>query len=265
MAATFVVVGYGIIFYIMTDVPVFFQHYYDQRVYMDRNHYQNSSFNLGYITNAYDDRVVIDIVFSEEPELKFQVSEYGDIYGQYSVKSLLCKIIDLPEGKNLDGVVLTQARILFSDSSEMTVDIGKIHLFEHMAEESPIKVVSSLGDSDGTEKTICKILADLTVTAIESPLLEKFKDRVQWKVNGINPNTAVGMALQEGDFFDVTSEISPPKDIISEYTLFDINPKLTFSDDNGVYYSQRLYNINDIYHDYSFMDLFRYIKARKVF
>ncbi|SDL00032.1 hypothetical protein [Natronincola ferrireducens] len=278
LVATLVAAGYGLIFYLKLDGPVFFHHYYDQRIYVDREHYQDISFNLGYITDAYDDRVVIDIEFPEYPELTIQASEYGyihpfnwgfehndtpgDIYGRYSVRSVYCKIIDLPEGKDLDGVVLTQARIMFDDSSEMAVDIGEIHLYEHMTGESLLEHISSSGSSDGTGKTTYRILGDLTITLIESPLMEKFKDRVQWKVNGTNPHVTVGMTLQEGNFLDVTSKVGVADDIVSEYTLFDIHPKLTFTDDHGIHYSQRFYNINSIYHNYSFTNLYRYIKAR---
>ncbi len=281
MVVIFVVVGYGLVFYIKLDKPVFFQHYFDQGVYVDSDYYHGNSFNLGYITDAYDDRVVIDIGFPEEPELNIQASEYGDInsfnwgseqnntpgdiYGRYSVRSVYCKIIDLPEGKDLDGVVLTQANILFSDSSEMTVDIGEIHLFEHMFGESPLKDVSSSVSSDRTGKTSYKILGGLTVTAIESPLTEKFKDRIQWEVNGGNPYTAVGMTFKDGSLLNVTTKISPPDDIISEYTLFNIQPKITFTDNGGKCYNQRIYSVNSIYHNYSFMNLYRYIKAREVF
>ncbi|TCT14522.1 hypothetical protein EDC18_1053 [Natranaerovirga pectinivora] len=279
LIAVLVVAGYSLVFYLKLDEPVFFQHYYDQRVYVDREHYQDISFNLGYITNAYDNSVVIDIAFPEYPEITIQASEYGyshpfnwgseqnktpgDIYGRYNVRSVNCKIIDLPKEKDLDGIVLTQARILFSDSSEMTVDIGEIHLYEHRFGKSPLEHVSSSGSNNGTGKTSYRILGDLTITAIDSPLMEKFKDRVQWKINGSNPEDSLGMTLQKGNFLDVTTKVGIGDDIVSQYTLFDIHPKLTITDDDGIHYYERVYNIKSLYHNYSFMGLYRYIKARE--
>jgi len=105
----------------------------------------------------------------------------------------------------------------------------------------------------------------LTVTAIESPLMEKFKDRIQWKVNGSDPYTTVGMKLQEGNFLDLTTKISSSDNIISEYSLFDIQPKVAFTDNSGTYYNERHCSVSNNYHNYSFMDLYRYIKAREAF
>lgn len=246
---------------------------------MDREHYQKISFNLGYITNADDDRVVIGVEFPEYPELNVQASENGfihhfswdsrqkntpgDIYGRYSVRSVYCQIIDFPKGKDLGGVVLTQTRILFNDSSEMTVDIGEIHLYEHEPGKSPLKHVSSTGSSDGTSRTSYKVLEGITLVSIESPLMEKFQDRLDLEINGNNPADIVKLTLQEGNILDVTSKVGPAKDIVSEYALFDMHPKLTFMGDDRSQYSQRIYNINSLSNNYSFMDLYRYIKARE--
>lgn len=280
LVAILVAAGYGLVFYLKLEEPVFFHHYYDQGVYVDREHYQQDiSFNLGYITDANDDRVVIDIVFPDYPELTVQASEYGyvdpfnwgsgtndplgEIYGRYSVRTVHCTIIELPNARDFDGAVLSQAKVLFSDSSEMTVDIGEIHFYRYMFGETPLEHVSSSGSSDGTGKTSYRMLENLTITDIDSPTVERFKDRVQWKVNGSNPDDAVGMTFQERTILDVTSSVGPTDDIVSEYTLFNIHPILTFTDQEGTQYTQRFLNINSLYHSHNFMDLYRYIKARE--
>lgn len=280
LVAIFMAAGYSIVFYLTLDAPVFFHHYYDQGVFVDRAHYQGDiSFNLSYITNASDESVVIDIAFPEYPELIIQASEYGyvdhfnwgadvnntpgEIYGRYSVRTVYCTIIELPDGKDPDGVVLSQARVRFSDHSERTVDIGEVHFYQRIPGETPLEHVSSSSSSDGTGKTSYRTLKELTLTAIDSPLMEKFQERVQWKINGGIPEEAVGMTFQERSILDVTSAVGLAEDIISDYTLFDIQPVLTFTDHDGTQYSQRFYNINSLYHSHSFMDLYRYINARE--
>ncbi len=276
LVAIFVLLGYGFVFKLKLDEPLFFHHYYDQRVYVDRATNQDIFFTLGYITDVNDDKVVSDIVFPESPELVIQASEYGytnisnwgfekndtpgDIYGRYSVRNINCKITELPDIKDL---VITKARIRFNDSTEMTVDIGEIHFYEYRFLDSLLENITSSSSSDGSGKTNYRILGNLTITAIESPLMEKVQDRVHWQVNGKNPDDSVGMRVQEGNILEVTSQVELAEDIISEYTRFDIQPKLTFTDDKGTHYFMRIYNINSLHHNYSFGSLYKYIKARE--
>lgn len=281
LVAILMVVGSLFVFSLKLDEPVFFDHYYDQRVYVDKDQYhQEISFDLCYITDAFSDRVVIDIKFPEYPMIDIQVSEeYGHIpefyweeeqegplgvvHGRYSIRSVTCKIIDLPEEKTLDGLVLKKAEILFSDSKVITVDIGEIYLYEHMFGESPLEHISSSAGPGETSQTSYRILRDITITATESPLMEKFNNRVQWKINGEEPDTLVGRTLPEGSVLEVTSKVDPEDDILNKYNLFDIHPNVSFTDVSGVHYSQRFYNIDSFYPSYSFSDLHRYIKARE--
>jgi hypothetical protein len=274
-----VIVGYSLVIYFRLDQPVFFDHYYDKRIYINEEQYQEISFNLSYITNVHDDRVVTQITFPEHPEVTIQASEYaynapfnwgseknktpGDVYGRYSVRNVICKMIELPQKEDLNKIVLTHAKVLFDDASEITVDIGEINLYAYMPGEIPLEHVSTSGSSDGTGETRYRLLGNLTLTAIDSPLMANVKDSVQWEINNNIPNDSLGMTFQEGSFLDVTSRIgSMTGDIISEYTLFDIHPKLTFVDDAGIQYTQHFYNIDSLYHNYSFMTLYKYIKAR---
>lgn len=235
-------VGYSLVFSLKLDEPVFFQHYYDQWVYVDSEYYDDITFNLGYVTNASDSSVVIDIEFPEYPEIKTQASEYGHrsplnwgseqnkmpgvIYGQYNVRSVNCKITYWPKGKDLNEIVLTQARVLFDDSSEMTVFIGEIHINEYIAVKNPLYRLSSSWSSDGTAQTRYRIREQITIAAFDSPLIKKFEDRIHHKINDRNPDVSVGMIFQEGNFLDVTSKVRVVEDIVSEYTLFNIHPKL---------------------------------------
>ncbi|TCK92573.1 hypothetical protein EDC19_1722 [Natranaerovirga hydrolytica] len=274
--------GYTLVSHIKLDEPVFFQHYYDQRVYIDnRYHNQDNPFNLQYITNVDDDRVVMAVEFLEYPELNIKVTEEqfshsfnwgygqdntpGETYGWYSVRTVYCQITDFPEEKGLDGVVLTQAKILFDDFSEKTVDIGEIHLYESELGERLLSQVSASSSSYGTSSSRYKVLEDISLVTIVSPLMEKFQDRVELEVNGSNSVDIAKISLQKGNFLEVISKVGPPteEDIVSQYTLFNIHPKLIFTDVDGNDHDQRFYNINSIYHNYTFIDLYRYVKARE--
>lgn len=272
-------VGYSLVFYFKLDEPLFFYHYYDQRVIVNESRYQDVNFVLEYIANARDEKVVIGVEFPESPEIKIQVSAFdssnpfnwssekhralGDIYGQYSVRRVNCMLIELPNIEEMDGIVLTQAKIKFSDASVMTAHIGEIHFYTERFREMPIETFSTTGSSDGTGETSFKILENLTLTAIDSTFMEKFKDRIQWQINDKSPEDSIGMTFKEGSLLEVTSRVNPTEDIIARYTLFDAHPELIFIDDNGLQYSKRLYNLDSLYHHYSFMELYQYIKARE--
>ncbi len=277
--ALLMVVGYGVGFYLKLDEPLFFQHYYDVGVYVDSNNDQNIYFDLGYITNANDDRSVKEIQFLEYPQLNIQVSEndntypfdgghgqnggLGEIHGRYSVRGVTCKILDLINSSDLNGIVLKEARVRFNDFSEMTVDVGEIHFLERNFSEIPLQHISTSSSSDGTGTTSYRVLQAMTIRSFDSPIMDKFKDRVQIKINGSNPEAALEMKIEERKFIDVTSKIGPPKDIIDKYTLFDIQPIMSMTCQEGVQYYQQFYNINSIDHSYNFFDLFRYISARE--
>ena len=275
------IVSGSLVVYFRLDEPVFFDHYYDQRVYAGTEQYQQIFFDLSYITNVDDNRVVSGITFPEHPEVVIRASEYGygtvfnwesekrripgRAYGRYSVRNVTCEMIELPQSEEMNEIVVTRARVLFDDASEMMVDIGEIHLYGFVLKKTPLKHIASSGSSDGTGETNYKLLENLTLTAVDSALMPKVKDSVKWQINNSNPEDLVGMTFEEGDFLDVTTKISFTKgDLISQYTLFDINPELTFVDEAGTKYVERLYNIDSIYHSYSFMTLYRYIKMRGV-
>lgn len=272
--------GSAFVVLLRLDEPLFFDHYYDQRVYGDKDQsYKEISFNLCYVTDAFSENVVIGLVFPEYPEIDIQVSEYVNIppfswekeqdittgvtYGRYSIRTVTCKIIDLPEGKSLDGLILKKADILFSDSKEMSVDIGEIYLYKPSLGENPLEHISSSAGPGNTGQTSYRVLRDITITGTESLLMNKFNDRAQWKINGENPNTVVGRALHRGSTLEVTSKVDSVDDILARYTLFNIHPELKFTDAYGVHYSQRFYNIDSFYPSYSFIDLYKYLKSRE--
>ena len=278
LSAILVAAGYGLVFFIRLDQPVFFHHYLDQRVSMDREvNYQGGGFNLKYITNLDDDRVVIDVEFPEFPDLVVHSSEFyhtdhfnwgqnqgvspGETYGRYSLRTVYCEIVDLQDD-DFESAVVTKAKILFGDFSQILVDIGEIHLYRHDYRERPFEHVSSTGSSDGSSSTNYRILEDMTLVGFESDLMKRFEDRISWKINGMMPDDAPGTELIEGSIFSVSSNIKPSEDIKSRFAIFDVQPELVFELADGSLVTQRFYNINSLYHHYSFKDIFSYLRER---
>jgi len=156
---------------------VFFDHYYDLSFDKGSEHYQDISFNLGYITNASDTRTVIDVNFSEQPGLAVLASEdnyshftdsfslnyeesgfpHGDIFGRYSVRTVFCQISILPDSNADDVMILTKAHLRFSDGSEMSVDIGRINIYNRDSTNSFFEFASGSSSSDGSSKLSYRI------------------------------------------------------------------------------------------------------------
>lgn len=279
LAGLLIALGYGLVFYFRIDEPLFLYHYYDQMIHLENDELRHYTSDLSYITHRNDDRVVIGLEFPEHPDLLIHASEYQDrnhlftqiepnntmenVYGPYSVRRVSWEILDVPEGIDLNEIVLTEAKVFFNDSSEMTTDIGEIHLYEQSVEDTPLSHVYGSASSDGTASVSYQVQEDMTLTSIESPLMNKMTDRFHIELSGEQLDTIVGMCFQEGDYVDVHSEIYSAEDKMSEFTLLDIRPVLTFENEsNDMVYQESILNINHTYPHYSFLNLYRYIEAR---
>lgn len=280
LTAGLILVGSWVLYYFRLEEPVFFTHYYDLRIESEMENGYNEGFILGYVTNAYDKRVVTAIEFEEIPELKLWASERedvpfqweseekgvpGEIHGRYSVRKVFVRNFTIPEEVKADGKVLRKAKIQFDDSSEITVDIGEVHLYENERrnEVRPYEHVSSSSSSDGTSLTVYRILEELTITDAENPLAERLKGRLNWKIDGEEPDEALGSVYGERSILSVSSRVLTGEDILDIYSLFDFHPVITFTDQEGEVYTQRFYNMRSYDENYSFLGLHRFIKARE--
>lgn len=254
-------------------------HYYDIEVNDNGQYLNDMPISLKYITNFDDDKVVDNIEFPEFPELIIQASEYGldpgisimeqsqtevpgSAYGQYSVREIFIHIQNSSEAEDLDNEVITQAQIHFSDSSSLTVDIGKIHLYNRIAEEGALESIQGSASSDGTGETVYRALEEVTISSIGSSLLENVDDRVDIQINDLDYTDAESLTIQEESLLRIITRVSSAEKSRDDYTIFDIHPELTFTTEDGTEYNQRIYNINNLHPEYSFLNLYRYLKAR---
>lgn len=289
LKAVFFIVGsivvFSIIFiyHVRPKEQVFFDHYYDLSFDNSDEYYEDISLNLGYITNAGDTRTVIDVDFPEHPDLAVLASEdnyshfthgfdwnyeesgfpHGDIFGHYSVRTVFCQIRILPDSNDHDVMRLTKAHLRFSDGSEMTVDIGQINMYNRDSTNSFFEFASGSSSSDGSSKSSHRVLEDVSLFKIESPLLEKFDYRIEMNINGTDIDDIEGLLVGKDHNLTLSSQVMPADDIIERYTRFDIHPELILSGADGSEQSLRLYNISSISHDYSFIDLYRYVKEKE--
>ena len=144
------------------------------------------------------------------------------------------------------------------------MDIGELHLYEpqRTEEESPYEHVSSSGSSDGTSLTVYRMLEELTLTEVESPLADKLKGRLDWRIGGNAPEESLGLVFGEKSILNVSSEVLPGEDVMEAYAVFDVHPQLTFTDGEGKRFTQRFYNMRSQAENYSFSGLRAFIRER---
>ncbi|MBO1265489.1 hypothetical protein J3A84_10640 [Proteiniclasticum sp. SCR006] len=277
MALILILAGSGSVYYFRLDAPVFFPHYYDLRVQRDDMYAENLV--LKYVTNAYDTREVTAAQFVEMPEVTLYASEReeaifswesqekgvpGEIHGRYSVRKVYVRNLFIPEEVQVDGKIIRNLKVQFDDGSEMTVDIGELHLYEPQKNggESPYEHVSSSGSSDGTSLTVYRMLEELTLAEVKSPLADKLKGRLDWRIDEKFPEEAVGHVYGERSILNVSSEVLPGEDVMEAYAVFDVQPQLTFTDGEGKPFTQRFYNMRSQAENYSFSGLRAFIRER---
>lgn len=260
------------------DKPVFLDHYYDLRVHEDGNYHQE--FRLTYITNVHDNRVVNHVEFPEHPYIGVSATEQGfmspftfdssnqqppgEIHGRYSVRTIYCQISETTGVEEMDGAVVETARMFFSDGTEMDVHIGELHFYSFGSEDRPFDSVSSSGSSDGSSSSRYRAKEDMTLISVKNQMLERFEHRLDLKINDHVIDGIDGLEIKENDHLIIRSKLYPGSDPLDVYTMVDIHPELYFKRADGKIRSMRFYNIDNLYHSFNFMDLYRYLDAREV-
>lgn len=274
-ASLLVLVGYFVVFTTWIDEPIFFQHEYDQVVYKNSDDEFETRFKLRYMTNALDDRVINRIEFAEltagtsgfdeaESEYSDWINTFEDIrtcgqYGQYDVKEF---VVNIKDTVDLNNKVFTQARITYDDLSEQIVDIGEIRFWEQSTDSEFLQSTMKSSTADGSTESVYSAQKDVEITQIDRGPLNEYTDVLSMKINGAPIEHAEGMKLEKEELMGVTSEIKRNKNILNEYTLYELNLQMTAVDQDGKIYSQRLTDLQDRSRDYSFWKLYDYNKAR---
>lgn len=274
-----IVVGYGGILYLTIDEPVFFTHDYDVEIYEGEDTY-GIPYNLNYITNANDEREVIGIAFPDYPDLFFQATENvydgmggfkwdqpynqvrGITYGRYTVRDVYLELQSMMGIEVLNDSVLSEAIIYFSDSSEMTVDIGEIRLYSQDNEEQLPANPYSAGSYDGVVETSYTINEDISLSfeSNQNHELKTVADEIQ--INGIDVTDAEEIEMNSGDNLSITTTAKRSDNIVQDYKLKSYISEIAYTAEDGTENSIRLPYMSMPYPEFNFWDLYRYLSAR---
>lgn len=267
--------------------PVFLNHYYEYMMYLQNEN--NMYYGLGrpvilqYMTNASDDKNVIGVSFKEAPYLYINASEYepnnffwgmlhssskdntlGTRIGTYSLRNIYLTI-DVPIESASDQLELSEAIIHFNNGEQMEVNIGKLILYK---EELPLRDYFSLDrssrSSTGESNISFKLLDDIRIKSIDSPILDKLNNYMNLKVNSKEYTTVIDKEYKRGDTLLVSNTLNSEVRSDFPFTRFEISPKLYYQNSQGNTYYERLYIIeNNIYDNPSFHDIIKYVKLNR--
>ncbi|GAA0361566.1 hypothetical protein GCM10008932_12700 [Alkalibacterium iburiense] len=276
----FIVSSYLLLSHLRLDKPVFMKHYYEAPVNRESNSSLANPLPFSYITNRNDSRVVVGLEFLDYPDIEIYASEHqegmdgqyienqmntlGYGVGPYSIRHVNWEIGYLPEDMSINEIELSDVRVLFDDSNELITNIGEIHLREQPNAMDALNHQYVSSSSDGQSLSRFLVTEDITLSSIESPLLSRFKDRLEIKINEEPISDAVGKEFKQGEYLTVSSEIAPTGEELSDDRLFSIQPLMSFKHENGTYSEYPILNLNDTRLEYSVSNIYKFVNERGV-
>ena len=272
----------AIIIHMKIDKPIFLKNYCEIGVYENDKIYSINQgfFNLQYISNIDDDRVVTGITFKELPGTYFYASEYNNgfsgffyndsssnlaRYGRYGVHTVYISCPDFKYEDGVSEVMLREATVEFNDGLKLDVDLGEIYVYKEKNTPIALDNISYSGTSTFGEMistTTFKIKEDAKIENIESPLMEKALGIFKFSVNSLGAKDIIKASYKEGDNIVLTSIYNAPKDIVEKYTVYDIRPKVHFINSYKDRYTMRFYNMTQQGFNFTSYEIYKYIKAR---
>lgn len=287
ITSVILVISIGISLYMNLDEPVVLKQYKDVR--LERVKSGDMIFNMDYITNANDNRIVERIEFPEIPDLNLYAKinssveyEYLQIKGEISeeiigrYKLVTTNLQLLSDNMNdLDvDFTMTEARLYFSDGDYFDVNIGKINYYNETSYDHavPLKHMDSsyLSDTDSNIKFIPD--EDIEFLEIRSELLEELDDYIEITVDGTDYRDIAGKLYRKGGYINIDSKVNISDNPELKIYVYDVRPELIYKDMEGNIYSERI-DIIDYYRRHwfyrdrhsnrsRFMDIMEFLKAR---
>jgi len=266
----------GLSLLLKLDKPVVLQSYLelDMPLY-ESGYYGDRQFELKYITNANDSRVVDHIEFEEAPELIVYASEYnsifgmfdtsyipGEVQGPYSIRTVAVNISANEIKDPINEIHLTKAKLHFTEGDIITADIGDIVLYEHNYSDEHLDFFRSNSSSDGTNESQMRVKEDITLLKIESPNLKNVENFIEFKIDGVDFRDIAGLKYLKDTTLRVNSKFDVSDDPSLRYNTYNIDPRLYIEDNEGNVFTYRTNHIFYRNHDYNLKDIIVFLRAR---
>lgn len=272
-------IGLGLIYLILISTlgfafsmklvhPVFLKFYVEEMAFQDSGYYMPIELQIRYITNVYDKKRISSLQFigNEKNTAQlwgYKINEEVKSYGLYNINTVKVNVDLNNMMGDFDRLEFNNAKASFNNGDTMDIDLGRLIL--HTADDFGVyfESNSSSSSSDGLSSSIKTLNKDLQLIGMESPLFDDAKDLYEIKVEDRDYRDIYGMQYKEGDMLTVNSTFSMPKNILDQYTQFELKPRLYFEGPNGRRTHINIYNLRHIPHDFDFWGIFRYLRLRE--
>lgn len=279
LTGALIIVGFAFLSHIRLDSPVFLEHDITLEI-TGENNFSDTPVSLNYITNAHDNRIVTWVEFRDYPDLEVGASEneftlmsagrtevqsfddqWGRDFGQYNVRNLYIEVRQLPDLEEGEDLVLSEATVTYSDGTSQVVDIGEMTISYQEVSDSPLRFSHSFSASTNESSATYDAEEELAITDINIPRGEGVSDLLQLEVNGMDYQEAIGQTVQAGQRVSV-SVTSERFEDYTDFKVYRTSPEFILSnneDEHTVTLAQTI----QIEPDYSFLAIYRYLRARE--
>ena len=234
---------------------------------------------LRYITDADDKRTVWGISFPEMPDLQLEASEYqpgryntgfiyntsapqnGVVYGRYCLRSVYVSMNNYFQEDWEGETELHRAEIKLSDGSTFETDLGKIILYSDRLAEDAVNTYYSSSSNTDTASAGYKVLKDITIKSLESPVLMDAFAFLDLQVDDQQLGSIQPKEYKSGDTFLINNQFLDYQNYVNAYDEYDLRPKLIYEAADGTEGYTRIYNISSRRNFEDFWDVFDYLKG----
>lgn len=267
------------------EEPVFLKIYMQRDLTkdFDNQKYQIKNFNMKYIVEKSYPYKIKDIKFKEEPKIKVDLHKSFEEEIQKKDLSLNDKIKNYRrfEARNLyldidfsrvygkfEELELNNIIVTLDNNKELEINLGQIIIYNNKNED--IIYNGHFNENDYYEFRVTAS-RDLTINKIDYGNLKEI-DKVLETSFGeekIKDLINLNKKLKMGQQFKLNHEFKPHKNILFEYTFYEIRPQIHYQTKNGQQKSMGTYEL--IYNPYNleyrvpiFDDrkIYRYLKLR---
>lgn len=267
------------------DKPVFLMNYCEIGTDEngDRDSLNQGRLTLKYISNVEDKRRVTKITFKEAPDMNFfafenngwdnmmplqSVDSITEKHGRYGIHRVDVTCPDFKYKDFTEEFMLTSATVEFDDGLKMDVDLGKIILYKEKDRPVALEHTSGQTDISGISGFSCTVNENVKIEKVESPLLEEtsqifdFNIRLTEFGESVEKDYEQGTPIKKDSIIIFTSVYKPSDDILEQYNVYDIKPRVWFTNDYKDRYSMRYCNMTNNHRQYTYYGLYKYLKAR---
>lgn len=212
--------------------PVFIKHYYDLKNGMN-------TFQLYYIQNINSDQHVAAITF---PELENQYVDFGENDWNSDHRYYKLKIINIslfratPEDipSQYKNKLITKAQVHFSDGKVMTVDLGRIYLYNDSSEKPSIFTANASSGSDNTGSVTFRTDGQIKIIGIITKFPELLDNPLKIRINNNSlMDIKFPIELRDMRTFDMNYSFNFEKKDMRNNYVYNFPVDILTEDSNG--------------------------------